>query len=75
MPDKAVANTIVRPTRLIFVFVIIGLIFGSLVAFTETFISGVPTLIKGQVSSTGERNRATSLIALGAHGGDVWRWC
>ncbi|WP_336364864.1 hypothetical protein [Halalkalicoccus salilacus] len=33
-PGNAVANTIIRPTQLIFWFVLIGLVFGSLVAFS-----------------------------------------
>ncbi len=53
-PGEAVANTIIRPTQLIFWFGLIALVFGGLVAFSGTFVSGVPTLVEGQVSETAE---------------------
>jgi hypothetical protein len=57
-PGKAIANTIIRPTRLIFVFGLIALAFGSIVAITGTFVSGVPTLVEGQVTETAQLSLA-----------------
>lgn len=57
-PGKSIANTIIRPDQLTFWFVLIALVFGSMVAFTGTFVSGVPTLVEGQVSETAQLSLA-----------------
>ena len=57
-PGKTIANTIIRPTQLTFWFVLIALVFGGMVAYSGTFVSGVPTLVEGQVSETAQLSLA-----------------